>query len=324
MIARIISVSLFLFFRSITSGAAYDPLSKPEDFRPRFIDTEVKDNSRDRNIPIRIYLPASKKPAPVVIFSHGLGGSRQGNAFMGEHWSARGYVVVFTQHPGSDISVWKDVPLLKRMSSMKEAANGKNLIDRIKDIHCVIDALQKFNADDETEFKGRMDLSEIGMSGHSFGALTTQCVSGQMFRVDGKPAVDIRIKAATMFSPGAPPIGGAVVFDNVKIPWLLMTGTKDVSIIGNATVESRLAVFPALPPGDKYELVLNNAEHSAFTDRALPGDREERNPNHHRAILAISTAYWDTYLKHDPSARRWLNQEGPSTVLESKDHWQKK
>jgi hypothetical protein len=89
----------------------------------------------------------------------------------------------------------------------------------------------------------------------------------------------------------------------VKIPWLLMTGTKDVAPIGDADVESRLAFFPALPPGNKYEVVLNNAEHSAFVDRALPGDKEARNPNHHRIILALTTAFWDAWLRHDAAAK---------------------
>ena len=64
----------------------------------------------------------------------------------------------------------------------------------------------------------------------------------------------------------------------MEIPWLLMTGTKDVAPIGEADLESRLAVFPALPPGGKYELVLDDAEHSAFTDRALPGDTGRATP----------------------------------------------
>ena len=88
-------------------------------------------------------------------------------------------------------------------------------------------------------------------------------------------------------------------FGSVKIPWMLMTGTKDTSPIGGQTVETRLAVFPALAAGDKYELVLNNAEHSVFTDRALPGDREPRDPNHHRVILALSTAFWDAFVKQN-------------------------
>ena len=74
------------------------------------------------------------------------------------------------------------------------------------------------------------------------------------------------------------------------------------------TPESRLLVYPALPPGSKYELVLDKAEHSVFTEGRLPGDKEKRNPNHHRAILAVTTAFWDAYLRDDSEARRWLDQ----------------
>jgi hypothetical protein len=105
---------------------------------------------------------------------------------------------------------------------------------------------------------------------------------------------------------------------------MLMTGTKDVAPIGDQDVKSRLAVFSALPPGGKYELVLENAEHSVFTERPLPGDKEKRNPKHHRAILALSTAFWDTYLRDDIQAKAWLDGDGPKSVLEHGDKWQKK
>jgi hypothetical protein len=59
-----------------------------------------------------------------------------------------------------------------------------------------------------------------------------------------------------------------------------------------------------------------------FTDRALPGDKEPRNPNHHRVILALSTAFWDAYLRDDPAARAWLNGPGARSILEPDDRWQ--
>ena len=162
------------------------------------------------------------------------------------------------------------------------------------------------------------------MSGHSFGAVTTQAVSGQRFPLIGTRYTDARIRAAIVFSPSAPRGGdAATAFGSVKIPWMLMTGTKDVAPIGDADVASRLSVYPHLPSEiDKYELVLYNAEHSAFTDRALPGDSEKRNPNHHRAILALSTAFWDAHLRADPDARAWLHGSGPRSVLEPEDRWQ--
>jgi len=54
-----------------------------------------------------------------------------------------------------------------------------------------------------------------------------------------------------------------------------------------------------------------DAEHSAFGDRPLPGDQKPRNPNHHRAILALSTAFWDAYLRGDAAARAWLQGARP-------------
>jgi predicted dienelactone hydrolase len=170
-----------------------------------------------------------------------------------------------------------------------------------------------------------MDLARVGMSGHSFGAVTTQAVSGQRFGLFGAFGRDPRIRAAIMFSPSSPRRGSADnAFGRVDIPWMLMTGTKDIAGIGDADLASRLAVFPSLPPGGKYELVLEGAEHSAFTDRALPGKKGPRNPNHHRAILALSTAFWDAWLRGDQAAREWLDGPGARAVLEPRDRWQLK
>jgi len=303
------------------AAGEYDPLAKPPDTKVTALDLSVP--GRDRQVPLRVFLPAGNGPAPVVFFSHGLGGSREGNAFMGEHWAARGYVAVFLQHPGSDTSVWKDVPPAERMKAMRKAASARNLLLREQDVRVTLDQLERWNTDAASPLRDRLDLAHVGMSGHSFGAVTTQAVSGQSMPL-GK-GNDARIKAAMMFSPSAPRRGDAKrAFGSVGIPWMLMTGTKDTALIGNIDLASRLEVFPALPPGSKYEVVLNLAEHSAFTDRALPGDREVRNPNHHRAILAISTAFWDAYLRNDAKAREWLDGPGPRSVLEAADRWQRK
>jgi predicted dienelactone hydrolase len=305
-------------------GHAYDPLALPQAAPGKPADFTVKDTARKRDIPLRVYLPAENKPVPVVLFSHGLGGSRENNPYLGRHWAARGYVAVFLQHPGSDDSVWKDKPAAQRMSAMQAAASGENFLLRAGDVTAALDQLTKWNAAEGHALAGRMDLMKVGMSGHSFGAQTTQAVSGQRFP-GGPSLTDERIRAAIAFSPNAPKRGDPKdAFGAVRIPWLLMTGTKDLGVIGGATVESRLAVFPALAPGDKYELVLHDAEHSAFGDRALPGESGQRNPNHHRVILALSTAFWDTHLRGDEAAKSWLNGAAPRAVMEEKDRWRKK
>ena len=83
---------------------AYDPLRRTAG-RVRTIDLDVHDAKRSRDIPIRVYLPAGSEPAPVVLFSHGLGGSRAGCAYLGEHRAAHRYVAEVLQHPGSGDAV---------------------------------------------------------------------------------------------------------------------------------------------------------------------------------------------------------------------------
>lgn len=273
-------------------------------------------------LPVRVFLPAATTPSPVILFSHGLGGSREGNTFLGAHWARRGYVAVFLQHPGSDGGVWKDKPPAERMAAMKAAASLENFKARIEHVRAVLDALTTWNGESKHALQGRLDLARVGMSGHSFGAVTTQAVSGQHFPF-GQNFTDARIKAAMALSPSVPRMGKAsTAFSKVSIPWLLMTGTADAALIGGQTAESRRGVYPELPAGQKYELVLSGAEHSAFTDRALPGDSLPRNPNHHRALLAISTAFFDSTLKADQAAREWLEGQGARGVLEEQDVWQ--
>lgn len=321
----ILRVGCLLLLASVTArGAEYDPLAVPAEFTPQVVDLTVKDVRRHRDIPIRVYRPQAMQAVPVVLFSHGLGGSREGSSYLGKHWAARGYVAVFLQHPGSDTGVWKDEAPRRRMDAMREAANPQNFLLRVNDVTAVLDQLDRWNKMEGHPLGERLDLRKVGMSGHSFGAVTTQAVSGQMTERGKASFADARIAAAVIMSPSSPRRSTPeAAFGKVSLPWMLMTGTKDVSPIG-ADLESRLAVFPALPPGRKYELVLFGAEHSAFTDRALPSDTEPRNPNHHRVILALSTAFWDTYLLGSAAAQRWLDGDGPRSLLNDQDKWQKK
>lgn len=301
----------------------YDPL-RVTDETIETIELTVNDKRRSREVPVLVYLPKTPSQAPVIIHSHGLGGTKNTSPFLGKQWAARGYLVVFLQHPGSDDSVWKDVPLTQRMQAMQQAATGKNLNLRTADVSAVIDQLEKWNIEVNHALCGRLDLKHIGMSGHSFGAVTTQHVAGQ--RTAGQArSVDERILAAIPMSPSSPQFGKAVdAFGKVNIPWLCLTGTKDISRIANTTLESRLAVFPALPPGDKYELVLHEAEHSVFTELSGRRNQKKANPQHHSAIKAITTAFWDAYLRDDVAAKAWLKTDAVRSVLDKPDRWQSK
>lgn len=312
------------------AGGGYDPLELPAGFAARTVELEIEDAERGRTIPLLAWLPAQAGPRPALLFSHGLGGSRAGGAYLGRHWSARGYVVLFLQHPGSDESVWKGRRPLRALLAMKGAASPENFLLRVVDVPVAVTALHAWNRTAGHPLAGRIDLARIGMAGHSFGAVTAQAVSGQRARDGGSPFTDPRIKAAVIMSPGAARDGTSpeASFGAVAIPWMLLTGTHDDGRIVGVVPEDRLKVYPALPPGaagpDKYELVLSGAEHSAFADRALRGDRLPRDPAHHRAILALTTAFWDAHLTGDPAARAWLDGDGPRSVLRAEDRFRRK
>ncbi len=300
--------------------ADYDPLSLNQNSVIEVLELEVAYGRDDRVVPLRIYLPEGPGPRPTILFSHGLGGSNRGSRYLGEHWAGRGYMAVFLQHPGSDETIWRDRAPRDRIAALNEAANGRNMRARFRDVPAVLDALESWNGEQTHLLFDRMDLCRVGMAGHSFGAVTTQGVSGMQQRGLAR-FTDDRIKAALVLSPSTPQWSKAdEAVGAVGIPWMLMTGTHDLSGVGSQDMASRLAVYPALPPGDKYELVLDGGEHHAFTD----GDKRSRNPNHHPLILALSTAFWDAYLKNDDAALAWLQGHGVRAKLGPGDRWQMK
>lgn len=304
---------------------AYDPMKLSASVQVEVKDLEFVDAKRARKIPLRVYYdPKSTKPLPLVMFSHGLGGSRENNGYLGRHWAQRGYVVVAMQHAGSDSAVWKGEKGGGRFAKLKKAANMENALARFADVKAVLDQLGKWQGEKGHLLFEKMDLTRVGMSGHSFGAVTTQAVCGQSTGRRGAEHADKRIDAALAMSPSLPPFGmPEAAFGAVKIPWMLMTGTKDSSPIGRTSPEDRQKVYSALPPGGKYQLVLKDAEHMAFSDRTLLG-LKHRNANHHRVITALSTAFWDTWLKKEKAAKGWLEGEGAKGVLGEGDGWRRK
>ena len=56
----------------------------------RVLDLALLDADRQRPVPVRLYLPQQAShdgPVPLVVFSHGLGGSRTGYSYLARHWA---------------------------------------------------------------------------------------------------------------------------------------------------------------------------------------------------------------------------------------------
>jgi len=300
-------VAIYLLLAGVIQAAEYRPPEPEPDVQAMLVDW--RDAERNRTVPAKIYFPRDGKGAlPIIIFSHGLGGSREGYEFLGRHWAGVGYVAVHLQHIGSDDGVWKTARGLQKILALKKAtADVRNSINRPKDVSFAIDELTRMNVSHKV-LKGRLDLRRIGVGGHSYGGYTALAIAGQNYTRgktgDGR---DNRVLAAIQMSAPVPSerIRG-YAYDTISIPMFHMTGTKDESPINSTTAAERRIPFDRTK-GEACFLNFKDGDHAIFSGRKrLLRTAQQQDAIFHRHICRSSTAFWDGYLKGDKSARKWL------------------
>ncbi len=273
------------------------------------------DPARNRLVPVKVYSPVTGKgPFPVIVFSHGLGGSREGYKYLGSHWASYGYVSVHVDHPGSDTAV-----LTKGGRPMRElrraAADPGIALERPLDVRFVLDQLEKMNQGG-SPLAHRLDLQRVGMAGHSFGAWTALVVAGQNLGGESAEAslADPRVKAAIAMSAPVPRKRENFdrAYGSIHIPILHMTGTRDDSPLGETKAAERRVPYDHIHGADQYLVTFQGGDHMIFSGR-LAGSRE-KDPLFQDLIRQGTTAFWDAYLKGDAEAKAWLAQ-GYGAVL---------
>ena len=272
-----------------------------------------RDAARQRAVPYKLYVPEGAGPFPIVLHSHGLGGSREGSAYILEAVSASGFVVVALQHPGSDSSIVPDFAAsgregrrrgarraqLQQARQLQQAAEA-----RYADVPFALDQLTAMQKADGP-LKGRLDLSRVGMSGHSFGALSTLVAAGQATRPSGVTHRDTRITAAITYAPNKPRnMDAHEALRRVAIPILHMTGTDDVTRFDLEESPWERTVPYQVIEGDQYLIVLDGGDHMVFNDQRLPRTPDARTPDHRRVIVDESVRFWKAYLRGDRQARQ--------------------
>ncbi len=298
----------------VARAADLDSYAMPGPFRVEVSDTTWTDTERQRALPLRIRLPEADGARPVVLFSHGLGGSVDGGRFWGEHWASHGFVVIHLQHPGSDTTVWQDATRPAR--ALKQAASREQFNARVLDVKFVLDELQRRQHAGDT-FALRLDLARVGMSGHSFGAVTTQALAGQRFEVPARlraqadALADDRLRAFVAFSPSARTDDAVSQFCTITRPFFSVTGSED-GLVGlglGVPAPRRLLPFEGMPGPDAYLLNLDGADHMIFNGaprRRTDGADPARDAQHVRLTQATTTAFWRAHLMDDPDAHGWL------------------
>jgi dienelactone hydrolase len=264
------------------------------------LDFEWLDAGRARRVPVRLYLPEAADPAapvPLVVFSHGIGGSRQGYSWLGRHWASRGYASLHLQHVGSDRSLWGGNPF-ELVGRLQGAAQEAEALARVRDLSFALDQLLA------GELAPRIDAQRIVAAGHSYGANTVLLASGATVQREGRllSLRDERIRAAIVLS--APPFYGeaapAQILGPVRVPSLHVTATEDVIRIPGywSGAEDRVAVFDATGSAHKTLAVFSGGSHSIFTDRAGTGGAQ-LNQQVKEATRALSLAFLDSVFKGD-------------------------
>ena len=258
---------------------------------------------------------------PLVAFSHGYGGHRRQSTFLCTHLASHGYVVAAVEHTGNTI-----LDTLRAVLAAQAGGVDRDPRPVIDEFIVARPADVSFTIDRVTAGAGgladRVDQERIGAAGHSFGGWTTLAVT----------ASDRRVRAAL---PLAPAGGGSVLPVQRMREALDFRWGRDVPTL--FVVADRDTLLPlagmhelfAVTPSSKRMVVLRNADHMHFCDRAeevhemfrlMPGDPVfaaiqqaippigELCPGAHAelAIRALGLAHVDAHLKGDERAARFL------------------
>jgi predicted dienelactone hydrolase len=295
-------------------------------------DAVWRDTARGRDLPIRIRLPDGNGRVPVVLFSPGLGGTREGGGLWGSAWAARGIAVVHLEHPGSDAAVYAPGGTPEeRRARARAAASGEQLAARAGDAGFIVDELARRRQEGACDLT-RLDLNRLGIAGHSMGSWTAQALAGQRFG-GGASLRDPRFIAAIGFSPSALTSGDLTAsFGAITIPFFSISGTGDglpPAPKGTAdqlarrqatAIAERSGPFNGMPPGGKYLLIFDGGVHMDFAGRA---DLVSRKPHIANVTTAATSAFWGATLLDDKADASWLSK-GLKTALSAGDRLQTK
>lgn len=285
----------------------------------------------NREIPLKCYYPETPglNGLPLVVWSHGLGGSIDGAAFISRYLAANGYIVLHVQHKGTDSALWEGKPghpwdIIKATVIPRSAT-----LARFGDVPYVLDNLDEFLAH-FPQIAERLDRNTIGMSGHSFGAMTTQVLLGQEYPDEQgilQDYSDSRFKAGILYSPvptfylkGADNVYGASgntkgLYSAIDRPLFHMTGTDDSSPVEGFEYTERLAVYEDSGQAEKMLLILKDGDHMIYNgSRGKLGQNPNRD-RHEDIIKVGALAYWDAKLKNSKEAQAWLTGGAFATYL---------
>ncbi len=263
-----------------------------------------RDTTRQRTIPVRLYVPDADGPFPLIVFSPGLGGSRDHYASLGQYWASHGFLAIFLTHPDAeDHAIYGDGRPIEAM--LEIIGTPAHEWHYPADLAFVLDAVEQ-----DESLANLIDSERIGVAGHSYGAFAALALAG--LRADyagrpGTPFLDPRVKAVVAMSP---PVPGALglgdnAWDQIGTPCMTLMGTLDMDLT-NQDPMLRRATFVRCPGPDQYLVTLLAATHGVFDDQSPWLVDQLSYPYHHAHVKLATVAFFMAYLKGDADAQAWL------------------
>jgi len=280
---------------------------------PLISDIDWIDTTRERAVPVRLYWPAQVPvgaSVPLVVFSHGIGGSRSGYSYLGKHFASHGIASLHLQHVGSDRQVWFGNPF-GVVGRLWKATSEEEAIQRVRDLRFALDELLEHSA-----YGARIDRARIAAAGHSYGANTVMLAAGATLQRNGHSVEfrDPRIRAALLLS--APPFYGEPALDTIlkplTLPTLHVTATEDVIRVPGfySAPADRVAVFDAAGSRIKTLAMFEGGSHSIFTDRGGTGGML-LNPRVKSATQDLALAFLrSVFDAQDDGMQQWPGKYG--------------
>lgn len=306
-------------------------------------DAVVRDAKRGKDLELSIEYPIASGSYPLIIWSHGFGGSSRSYVGLSSYWASFGFVVIKPTHADSG-----KIAGIRSAEEIWESQTATDWRNRTQDITAILDSIPQLE-EKYPELKGKIDVSQVGVGGHSYGAHTAMLLGGAKTFPGAASYADPRIKAVLAMSPQGPSDARGLTresFATLTVPALFMTGTLDRGISEAETPEWRREAYELSPAGDKYLVVLEGARHATFAGRlagmADTGGREmimpdiyepgdpigrdrirtmppesrpgvKRDPQlTERAIFArvkvVSVGFWDAYLHGNAKGKEFLGK----------------
>lgn len=272
------------------------------------------------NVAVGASLRAEGGPYPLLVFSHGYGGSGLGSVFFTEALAARGWIVACPDHHDTFSAVRirsgqeKHFNRIGFLRDAREIAasgpddRGKYLY-RLDELRLALDGMLT-----SEPFGKLIDKNRIAVGGHSFGGFTALGLCGTI-----RERNDPRIKAVLLFSTGA---GGYLFREDelaaVRIPSMLIMGEREENQRrGSRTMSELSARIFRNVVAPKYFLEVKGASHFSFNNkfsdnrwaRLLSGSEEQ-----FELIRHYSIAFLEKHVAGRNDPEQVLEQNDPLLV----------